>query len=90
MRNKFLYLNQILTLEHFSTVIKSQAVGKTGGTGSSSSFGTSGDGTVAGSVGLSDAGFEGIDGLKSGSGVGCDCVSMVFPHPCQSSRFDTI
>ncbi|RYG97523.1 MAG: hypothetical protein EON58_09550 [Alphaproteobacteria bacterium] len=82
--------NQILTLEHFSTELKSQAVGNTGGTGNSSSLGTSGGGTAAGSAGLSGAGFGGIDGLKSGSGVVCDCVFMVSPHPCLDSQFDNI
>ena len=52
-----------------------QAVGKMGGTGSSSSSGVAGTG--AGSRGgVSGIGLAGMDGLKSGSGGVCSPLSI--------------
>ena len=56
--------------------IFSYAVGKIGGIGkSSSSAGFAGSG-ITGSGSWAGTGPEGIAGLKSGSGVVCDCVGM--------------
>ena len=54
---------------HGHAASRCQAVGKMGGTGKPSSPGVSGGSVVGGCGAVSGAGFGGIDGLKSGSGV---------------------
>jgi hypothetical protein len=80
------YTDILVAPEIERPLLRYQAVGKIGGTGSSSSPGVSGDGVVAGGV-VPGVGFGGIDGLKSGSGEVCDSLFMSNPLDAKSTIF---